>query len=84
MTIVSAFLTFENDMSLTSRSEGLVFSLPIMDEHLAFGFFDMDMRGRVVVVIDVEAKSIFVPNLWHTSSLMAFSYAPLCWFCGGA
>jgi hypothetical protein len=55
-----------------------------MDEHLAFGFFDMDMRGRVVVVIDVEAKSIFVPNLWHTSSLMAFSYAPLCWFCGGA
>jgi hypothetical protein len=46
-----------------------------MDEHLAFGFLDMDMRGCVIVVIDVEAKAIFIPNLWHASSTVAFSDA---------
>jgi hypothetical protein len=56
------------------------FVIANMDEHLAFGFLDMDMRGCVIVVIDVEAKAIFIPNLWHASSTVAFSDASFVWF----
>ena len=44
-----------------------------MNEHLAFGFLDMDMRGRVVVVIDVKPESILIPDFRHGASALAFS-----------
>jgi hypothetical protein len=44
-----------------------------MDEHLTFGFLDVDMRGKMIVVIDIEAKAVFIPNLGHGASMGAFS-----------
>jgi hypothetical protein len=35
------------------------------EEHLTASFLDMDVRRRVVVIIDVKAKALLVPDLWH-------------------